>query len=118
MIVMVYIRLTELNKSDIRTFCHVDDAATVVSYFVDNGYTGVFNVGSDIPENTVTIKQLADFVIEEVGHGSTITDDESQGIGFRRPNVTKLKSLGLQCNTPLHDIISSNVKYWRSRIEL
>ena len=104
--------------TDVRTFCSVKDVAQVISQVIHIGPIGVMNVGSHLKSNTLTIKELADKVIHFVGNGSTVILPESQNIKHRIPNVDKLRSLGLSCDTSIDDIVLSSINYWKTRHDL
>ena len=89
-----------------REFLYVDDMAEACIFLMESGVgDGLFNVGSGCD---VTIRELAETVIEIVGFKGTITFDTSRPDGTPRKllNVSALKSLGWEAKTTLHDGIA------------
>jgi len=104
--------------SQSRVFCHVEDAVKAVRALTDSDSTigGYFNVGGT---GEVTIKQLAEKVIERTQSKSTIkyipyTDAYPAGfedMQRRVPDITKIKnSIGWQPTHTLDSIIDSVAK--------
>ncbi len=89
-----------------REFLYVDDMAEACVFMMENDIRdGVFNVGTG---TDVTIKALAETVMEVIGFGGEIVFDASKPDGTPRKllNVEKLKKLGWQAHTSLRDGIA------------
>jgi UDP-glucose 4-epimerase len=97
-----------------RVFCHVDDAvqAIVTMAAMDSTIGDVYNVGG---EGEVTIKQLAEQVLQVTGSSSAITYtqySDAYPAGFediqrRVPDISKIKSaIGWSPTKDLKQIIS------------
>ena len=88
--------------SQIRSFCHVDDAINILLQ-IENFEEQIFNVGND---NPITIKELAEKVIQISGSKSQIKFvdpkkifTENYGdINKRIPDLTKLKEKNIYLN--------------------
>jgi len=88
--------------SQIRSFCHVEDAINILLQ-IENFEEQIFNVGND---NPITIKELAEKVIQISGSKSQIKFvdpkkifTENYGdINKRIPNLTKLKEKNIYSN--------------------
>jgi UDP-glucose 4-epimerase len=104
--------------SQSRVFCHVEDAVKAVLILADSDTTigDYFNVGGT---GEVTIKQLAEKVIERTHSTSTIKNisyTEAYPAGFedmqrRVPDITKIeKTIGWQPTHTLDSIIDSVAK--------
>ena len=98
--------------SQIRSFCHVDDAANGVerALFSDKSAGEVFNIGND--REPITIMELATLVAEISDRKVPINKipmsgadrNSSREIYMRRPNVAKAASiLGFEPTVPLKD---------------
>lgn len=99
--------------SQSRVFCHVEDAVEGMMsvYFNDKALGDVFNIGG---EGEITIKALAELVIEETGSSSTIEMvpyEKAYAKGFedtmrRIPDTSKIRALtGWKPKNSLQQII-------------
>lgn len=106
-----------------RCFCHVSDVVRALMLLMDNpdSYGGIYNIGSS---EKVTIHQLADFVIRELGSTSKIDIipyDQAYTNGFedmlhRAPDCTKLHTLtGWKAEIPLKQIIADVAESLRKK---
>ncbi len=90
-----------------REFLYVDDMADACVFLMENDAIrdGLFNVGTG---TDVTIRELAETVMDVVGFGGDIVFDASKPDGTPRKllNVDKLKALGWQAKTGLRDGIA------------
>ncbi len=90
-----------------REFLYVDDMADACVFLMENDSIrdGLFNVGTG---TDVTIRELAETVMDVVGFGGDIVFDASKPDGTPRKllNVDKLKALGWQAKTGLRDGIA------------
>ena len=89
-----------------REFLYVDDMADACVFLMENQISeGLFNIG--IGED-VTIRQLAETVMEIVGFEGEIVYDRSKPDGTPRKllNVDRMKALGWQARTSLADGIA------------
>ena len=84
-----------------REFLYVEDMADACVFLMEAGVeSGLFNIGTG---EDVTIRELAETVMEVVGFGGTIVFDQSKPDGTPRKllNVDRMKALGWQANIPL-----------------
>ena len=89
-----------------REFLYVDDMADACVFLMEQGIgCGIYNVG--VGED-VTIRQLAETVMDVVGFKGGITFDSSQPDGTPRKllDVSRLAQLGWRAKTPLRDGIA------------
>lgn len=89
-----------------REFLYVDDMADACVFLMENGVSdGLFNVGTG---TDVTIRQLAETIMEVVGFGGEIVFDASKPDGTPRKllNVERMRAIGWQARTELRDGIS------------
>ncbi len=100
--------------SQTRSFCYVDDLVDGLMRLMDSplGVTGPINLGNP---NEMTIKMLAETVVEMTGSRSRIeyrplpTDDPRQ----RQPDITRAKSLlAWQPSTQLKDGLKKTIAYF------
>ncbi len=109
------------NGRQSRCFCFVDDTVESLIRLVDSEKTWgeIFNIGS---EHEVTIQELAELVIQELGSQSTLTFvpyENAYGSGFedmkrRRPSVEKLLEFtGFHPQTTLREIIQKTAESWK-----
>jgi UDP-glucose 4-epimerase len=93
--------------SQIRSFCHVDDAVTALLLIAERGTPGtVYHVGN--PANSTTIRDLADKVAQLSGAVVAHVDPRAiHGPDFReppdkvRPSIARIQALGWR---PRHDL--------------
>jgi GDP-L-fucose synthase len=86
-----------------REFLYVDDMADACVFLMENDINeGLFNVGTGVD---VTIKELADMVMEVVGFNGRLVFDESKPDGTPRKllDVSKLGKLGWKASTDLFE---------------
>lgn len=90
-----------------REFLYVDDMADACVYLMerDDIHDGLFNVGTG---QDVTIRELAETVMDVVGFEGEIVFDASKPDGTPRKllNVDRLRALGWQAETSLRDGIA------------
>ncbi|MFM1951252.1 MAG: hypothetical protein RJA33_46 [Actinomycetota bacterium] len=109
--------------SQSRVFCHVEDAVRAVLALVKDDSTigDYFNIGG---VGEVTIKQLAERIIERTGSSSKLVHipfDQAYGPGFedmqrRVPDITKVKSkIGWEPAHNLDSIIDSVAAHIKSK---
>jgi GDP-L-fucose synthase len=86
-----------------REFLFVDDLADACVHLMERDYDGpLVNVGTG---EDVTIRELAQTVMQVVGFGGRITYDSSRPDGTPRKllDVSRMADLGWRARTPLHD---------------
>lgn len=89
-----------------REFLYVDDLADACVTLMQQGYTGpLLNVGTG---EDVTIRELAETVMQVVGFGGRIVFDASKPDGTPRKllDVSRLAALGWRARTPLRQGIT------------
>ena len=89
-----------------REFLYVDDMAEACIFLMESGVTeGLFNVGTGCD---VTIRELAETVMDVVGFKGTLTFDTSRPDGTPRKllDVSSMKALGWQSKTTLQNGIA------------
>ncbi|NTH46728.1 GDP-fucose synthetase [Agrobacterium sp. 13-626] len=89
-----------------REFLYVEDMADACVFLMETGVeSGLFNIGTG---EDVTIRELAETVMEVVGFGGTIVFDQSKPDGTPRKllNVDRMKALGWQASVPLREGIA------------
>lgn len=90
-----------------REFLHVDDMADACVFLMEHGITeGLYNVGTG---TDVTIRQLAEMIMEVVGFEGELAFDASKPDGTPRKllSVDRLKKLGWQHRASLRSGITS-----------
>ncbi len=90
-----------------REFLHVDDAAEACVFMMERGIeAGLFNVGSG---TDLSIRQLAELVMEVVGLRAELVFDSSKPDGTPRKllDVGRLSALGWQAKRPLREGIAA-----------
>ena len=89
-----------------REFLYVDDLADACVHLMERGYDGpLVNIGCG---TDVTIRELAETVMEVVGCKAKIRFDTSKPDGTPRKllDVSRLASLGWRASTPLREGIA------------
>lgn len=89
-----------------REFLYVDDMAEACVFLMENGISdGLFNIGTG---EDVTIRELAETVMDVVGFDGTIVYDSAKPDGTPRKllDVDKMKTLGWSASTGLRDGIA------------
>lgn len=89
-----------------REFLYVDDLADACIYLMETGYDGpLLNVGTG---EDVTIRELAEIVMQTVGFNGRIVFDDSKPDGTPRKllDVSRLAALGWRAHTPLPQGVS------------
>jgi len=92
--------------SPMREFLYVDDMADACVFLMEHGIgDGIYNVGAG---QDVTIRQLAELVMDVVGFKGHIVFDSSKPDGTPRKllDVSRMAGLGWQAQTPLRDGIA------------
>ncbi len=98
-----------------REFLYVDDMAEACVYLMEKGITaGLFNIGTG---TDVTIRELAEIVMDVVGFTGEIVFDRSKPDGTPRKllNVDRINELGWKAKTSLRDGISKAYADFRSQ---
>ena len=89
-----------------REFLYVDDMADACVFLMERGIgEGLYNVGAG---TDITIRDLAETVMEKVGFRGKIVFDSSKPDGTPRKllDVSRMKQLGWQAKTPLREGIA------------
>jgi GDP-L-fucose synthase len=89
-----------------REFLYVDDMADACVFLMEHGIgEGIYNIGSG---TDVTIRELAETVMNVVGFKGKIVFDSSKPDGTPRKllDVSRMKQLGWQAKTPLREGIA------------
>ncbi|MFN7104675.1 MAG: GDP-L-fucose synthase family protein [Pseudorhizobium sp.] len=89
-----------------REFLYVDDMADACVFLMENGVSdGLFNIGTG---EDVTIRELAETVMDVVGFAGTIVYDSEKPDGTPRKllNVDRMKNLGWSASISLRDGIA------------
>jgi len=89
-----------------REFLYVDDVADACVFLMEHGIgEGLYNVGTG---TDITIGELAEIVTEVVGFKGKVSFDASKPDGTPRKllDVSRMKQLGWQANTPLREGIA------------
>ena len=98
-----------------REFLHVDDLADAM-YFLFKNYNeeGIVNIGCGID---ISIKELAELIISEVGFSGKIEFDLSKPDGTPRKlmDVSKINKMGWQASITLIDGIRKTIKEIKDR---
>ena len=90
-----------------REFLYVDDMADACVFIMENAVTdGMFNIGCG---EDITIRELAETVMQVVGFKGDIVFDSSKPDGTPRKllDVGRMRALGWQAKTPLYDGVAS-----------
>lgn len=98
-----------------REFLYVDDMADACVYLMERGIAaGLFNIGTGAD---VTIRELAEIVLDVVGFNGEIVFDRSKPDGTPRKllNVDRINELGWKAKTSLRDGISKAYADFRSQ---
>ncbi|EHR70143.1 nucleoside-diphosphate-sugar epimerase [Burkholderiales bacterium JOSHI_001] len=98
-----------------REFLYVDDLADACVHLMSQGYDGpLVNIGTG---EDVTIRELAETVMDVVGFPGRIVFDSSKPDGTPRKllDVSRLAGLGWRAKTPLRDGISLALAEWLAR---
>ncbi|WP_028749539.1 GDP-L-fucose synthase family protein [Rhizobium mesoamericanum] len=98
-----------------REFLYVDDMAGACVFLMENGVSeGLYNVGTG---EDVTIRELAETVMDVVGFKGNIVYDRTKPDGTPRKllSVDRLNSLGWKAETSLRDGITRAYADFRSR---
>jgi len=94
-----------------RDFVYAGDVAAIIPWFIENfDETGPVNISSG---TTTSIKELAEKVKTVVGYEGRIEWDTSKPDGQMSKifDTTKMKALGLSCDTNLSDGLSKTAKW-------
>lgn len=98
-----------------REFLYADDLADACVYLMEKGYCGpLVNIGTG---TDVTIRELAETVVDIVGFRGSLTFDASKPDGTPRKlmDVSRLTSLGWRASTNLRDGIELAYKDYLSK---
>lgn len=99
-----------------REFMYVDDLADACVFLMERGIgDGLFNVGTG---EDLTIRELAELVMDVVGYDGRIVFDTSRPDGTPRKllDVSKMKELGWSAKTSLRDGIAAAYADFRERM--
>jgi len=99
-----------------REFLFVNDLAEAVIYALENKLTDyLYNVGSG---KDITISELAETIQKVVGHKGKIVWDSSMPDGTPRKlmDISKMKALGWEYSTELHEGIEKTYKWFLENI--
>jgi len=99
-----------------REFLFVDDLADACVFLMEQGVAdGLFNVGTG---SDVTIRELAEMVMQAVGLGGRIEFDRSKPDGTPRKllDVSRMTGLGWQARVPLKDGLALACADFRLRV--
>jgi GDP-L-fucose synthase len=99
-----------------REFMYVDDLADACVFLMERGIgDGLFNVGTG---EDLTIRELAELVMNVVGYNGRIVFDTSRPDGTPRKllDVSKMKELGWSARTSLRDGIANAYADFRERM--
>jgi len=100
-----------------REFLYVDDMAEACVFLMENGISdGLFNIGTG---EDVTIRELAETVMDVVGFDGTIVYDSAKPDGTPRKllDVDKMKTLGWSASTGLRDGIARAYADFKERVD-
>ena len=89
-----------------REFLYVDDLADACVFLMEQGVSdGIFNIGAG---EDVTIRALAETVMEVIGFSGSIVFDAAKPDGTPRKllDVSRLRDIGWQARTPLREGIA------------
>lgn len=98
-----------------REFLYVDDMADACVFLMENGVSdGLFNIGTG---EDVTIRELAETVMDVVGFVGTIVYDSEKPDGTPRKllNVDRMKNLGWSASISLRDGIARAYADFKTR---
>jgi GDP-L-fucose synthase len=98
-----------------REFLYVDDLADACVHLMEQGYDGpLVNIGTG---EDVTIRELAETVMEVIGFRGRIVYDASKPDGTPRKllDVSRLAALGWRARTPLREGIAKAYEDFRQR---
>ncbi|MCF8176871.1 MAG: GDP-L-fucose synthase [Sulfuritalea sp.] len=98
-----------------REFLYVDDLADACVFLMEKGVTdGFYNIGTG---EDVTIRELAETVMEVVGFGGRIAFDSTKPDGTPRKllDVSRMRDVGWQARTPLREGIAQAYRDFLAR---
>jgi len=101
-----------------REFLYVDDMADACVFLMEKGIgEGLFNIGCG---EDVTIRELAETVMDVVGFNGRIVYDRSKPDGTPRKllDVSRMKALGWQAKTPLREGIAKAYASYLESLEV
>jgi len=96
----------------VRDFVYAGDVAACFPYFIENHDSSEpVNISSG---TTTSIRELAEIIKELVGFEGQIVWDTSKPNGqmVKIFDVTRLKGLGLSCNTPLREGLYKTITWF------
>jgi len=99
-----------------REFLYVDDLADACVFLMEQEYDGpMLNIGTG---NDITIKELAETIMQVIGFKGEITFDSGKPDGMPRKllDITKLKALGWMAKTSLEEGISKSYRHYLSSL--
>jgi GDP-L-fucose synthase len=98
--------------SNLRDFCYAEDAARAIIHLFKNGIEEPVNVGGPRP---VTIKELAEIIVKEVGLGQEIVWDISKpsGDAARVLDSSRLLSTGFKHSVSIEEGIHRTVEWFK-----
>jgi GDP-L-fucose synthase len=95
-----------------REFLYVDDLADACVHLMEHGYDGpLVNIGCG---QDVSIRELAETVMEVVGYRARIVFDAGKPDGTPRKllDVSRLAALGWRARTPLRDGLAATYRWY------
>jgi GDP-L-fucose synthase len=99
-----------------REFLHVTDLANAIVFFLRNGISNLpyLNIGTG---KEITIKDLLDIIIKEVGYEGEIFWDETKPNGMLRKclDITKMKGFGFEPKVNLKDGIKQVITEYKTQ---
>lgn len=97
----------------LREFLHVDDLAKATLFLLEQGVTGLYNVGSG---EELSIRQLAETIASMVGYHGHIEWDHAQPDGTPRKllDSSRIKALGWRPRIGLRDGLASTYDWYVS----
>jgi len=93
-----------------REFLHIDDLADACYFLLQNyNESGVVNIGCG---NDISIKELAELIVQEVGHECRIVFDTTKPDGTPRKlmDTSKINNLGWSANVGLREGVKQTIK--------
>jgi GDP-L-fucose synthase len=100
-----------------REFLYVDDMAGACVFLLENRiHDGIYNIGSG---TDVTIRELAETVMDVIGFTGKIVFDSSKPDGTPRKllDVSRMASLGWKAKTPLREGIAFAYRDFLEKLE-
>lgn len=105
--------------SQIRSWCYIDDFVTAIKLILayTEKWNTTYNIGN--PQNTLTIRSLAEKIIELSGSKSDIICQSYKGpeVVYRMPNIDKLRNaVGFNPVIMLNEGLKKTIEWYRSKL--